>query len=282
MEKSKLLSLRLGIAQINSVVGDLTGNTEKIMEFVRKAKLLEVDVLVFPELALTGSPPEGLLLNRQFIKNNINSLQRIIQCSKGIALIIGFADHYNSSIYNAAAVIVDNKLVAVSHKAHRANLPIADEINYFNVGTGCLQTVIKGHVVEIAIGEDVLDAIGVMPVRSGVRPRLLININANSHQIQDIYKQEDSFSVEATNNRIFVACANLVGAQDGLIFAGSSFILGDDGGTLVRGKPFVEDMVLADLNFGISPTIKSPISLIGVNATRGTDKIIASLICTSV
>ena len=261
MEKSKLLSLRLGLAQINSVVGDLNGNTERIMEFVRKAKSLKVDLLVFPELSLTGSPPERLLLNRQFIKNNIDCLQRIIQGSQGITLILGFADYYDGSVYNAAAVIVDNKLVAVSHKAQRSKLPIFDEINYFSAGIGCLQTVIKGYDIEIGIGEDGLDALGIVTSRSGILPRLLINIYANPNQIQDIYKQEDSLSIKAANNKIFVAFANLVGAQDGLVFAGSSFILGDDGETLARGKPFMEDMVVADLYLGTSLTPKSPLPI---------------------
>lgn len=252
-------SLRLGLAQINSVVGDLNGNTEKIMEFVRKAELLEVDLLVFPELAITGSPPEGLLLNRQFIKQNIDCLKRIIRDTEGIALILGFADYYNGSVYNAAAVVVDNKLIAVSHKAHQSNLPIHDEINYFNTGTGCLHTVIRGHDIEIAIGEDVLDAIEIMSPRSVALPRLLININSNSYQIQDMYRQEDSFSTKAANNRIFIACANLVGAQDGLVFSGSSFILGADGKTFGRGMPFVEDMVVADLNLETSLPVKPPL-----------------------
>ncbi len=272
MENSKLLSLRLGLAQINSVVGDLNGNTKKIMEFVRKAKSMKVDLLVFPELALTGSPPEGLLLNRQFIKHNIDCLKRIIRDTEGIALILGFADYYNGSVYNAAAVVVDNKLVAVSHKAHRSNLPIADDINYFNVGSGCLQTIIRGYDVEIAIGEDVVDAPGVVAASSGILPRLLININASSNQIQDIYRQEDSFSTKAANNRIFIACANLVGAQDGLIFAGSSFILADGGETMARGKPFIEDIVVADLN---SRTALPPKSSLPVNKATRLDSIAA-------
>jgi NAD+ synthase (glutamine-hydrolysing) len=257
MEKSKLLSLRLGLAQINSVVGDLSGNTERIIEFIHKAKSMKVDLLVFPELALTGSPPERLLLNRQFIKNNIDCLQCIVQESQGITLVIGFADYYNGSVYNAAAVAVDNKLVAVSHKEHRSNLPTSDEKDYFDAGNGCLRTFIRGHDVEIAIGEDVKDAVGIVSATSGVLPRLLININANPNQIQDIYKQEDSFSPKAANSKIFVACANLVGAQDGLVFAGSSFILGDDGEILARGKPFMEDISVADLNLGTVVPLKS-------------------------
>ncbi len=245
-------SFKIGLAQMNSVVGDLNGNTERIVEFVRQAKLLKVDLLVFPELALTGSPPERLLLKRQFIKNNIDCLQHIIENSMGIALILGFVDYYNDFVYNSAAVVIDNKLTAVSHKTHRCNLMISDEMQYFGAGSGCLQTFIRGHGIEIAIGEDVLDSSVVASTGSGILPRLLININANPNQIQDIYMQEDSFSAKAANSGIYIASANLVGAQDGLVFAGGSFIVGADGKTIARGKPFAEDMVVADLNLGAS------------------------------
>ena len=147
-----MLSLKIGLAQMNSVVGDLNGNTEKIVDFIRQAKLLNVDLLVFPELALTGSPPERLLLKRQFISNNIVCLQHIIENSMGIALILGFVDYYNGFVYNSAAVVIDNKLTAVSHKTHRCNLMISDEMQYFAARSGCLQTFIRGHGVEIAIG----------------------------------------------------------------------------------------------------------------------------------
>ncbi len=267
-----MLSLKIGLAQMNSVVGDLNGNTEKIIEFVRQAKLLKVDLLVFPELALTGSPPDKLLLKRQFIKNNIDYLQHITESSMGMALILGFVDYYNGFVYNSAAVITDKKLTAVSHKTHRSNLMISDEMQYFGAGSGCLQTIIRGHGVEIAIGEDVLDSSVVASTGSGILPRLLININANPNQIQDIYMQEDSFSAKAADSGIYIASANLVGAQDGLVFAGGSFIIGADGKTIARGKSFAEDMVVADLNLGASQV---PVTLLTVNKEKRINNISA-------
>lgn len=258
-------SLKIGLAQMNSVVGDLNCNTERIVEFVRQAKLLKVDLLVFPELALTGSPPERLLLKRQFIKSNIDCLQHIIENSVGIALILGFVDYYNDFVYNSAAVVIDNKLTAVSHKTNHCNLMISGEMQYFAAGSGCLQTFIRGHGIEIAIGEDVLDSSVMAATGSGILPRLLININANPNQIQDIYMQEDSFSAKAADSGIYIASANLVGAQDGLVFAGGSFIVGADGKTIARGKPFEEDMVVADLNLGAS---KVPVTLLTVNKEK--------------
>ena len=258
-------SLKIGLAQMNSVVGDLNCNTERIVEFVRQAKLLKVDLLVFPELALTGSPPERLLLKRQFIKSNIDCLQHIIENSVGIALILGFVDYYNDFVYNSAAVVIDNKLTAVSHKTNHCNLMISGEMQYFAAGSGCLQTFIRGHGIEIAIGEDVLDSSVMAATGSGILPRLLININANPNQIQDIYMQEDSFSAKAADSGIYIASANLVGAQDGLVFAGGSFIVGADGKTIARGKPFEEDMVVADLNLG---ALKVPVTLLTVNKEK--------------
>lgn len=247
MNKSKLNSLKFGLAQINSIAGDLNKNTEKIIEFIHKAKELKTDLLVFPELALTGSPPERCFFNQQFINNNIDCVKYIVKQSRGIALVLGFVDYYNGSLFNAAAVVVDNKLIAIVHKSHPSKLTPSEGLEYFNTGNGFLQTVIRGNDVEIAIGEDILDVPDIMQTSAEMLPRLLININASPNQIQDIYKLEDIYSRKAVSNRIFIACTNLVGSQDGLVFAGSSFILNDVGETVARGEPFMEDIIVADL-----------------------------------
>src|SRR3989337_812381 len=97
--------VRVGLAQINSTVGDLEKNTDKILEYIEKAKELEVDVVTFPELALTGYPPEDLLLKPHFIEDNHRFLERITKSAKGIVIVVGFVDGRNKKIYNAAALL---------------------------------------------------------------------------------------------------------------------------------------------------------------------------------
>jgi len=113
----KTQTLRLGMAQINSTVGDLSGNTKKILHYIDEAKALGVDLLTFPELAITGYPPEDLLLKPQFIKQNQECLKEIVRHTSDIAVVVGFVDR-DSDIYNTAAVIYNNKLAGVYHKIY--------------------------------------------------------------------------------------------------------------------------------------------------------------------
>jgi len=263
MEKTELSNLRISIAQINPVTGDLYGNTDIIIEYINKAKALKVDLLIFPELALSGSPPQHAFLNSKFINDNVDCLQSIIKYSQNIAIVLGCTDFYYGLLHNAAAIIIDNKLVAMSHKQHLSKLPFLDEKECFYSGTGNLKTVINGFGVEISIGDDILNTVGPVNSCSSTLPRLLISINANFSQIKDIYSQEDSLSQKAAKNDVFIASANLVGSQDELVFPGSSFIMNNYGKVLARGKPFEEDIIVADLNtetrsFSETPVNRSP------------------------
>ncbi|MCK4843932.1 MAG: NAD+ synthase, partial [Dehalococcoidia bacterium] len=129
-------TIRIGIAQINSTVGDFSGNTKKIMQSIDQAKSLGVDLLTFPELVITGYPPEDLLLKPQFIKQNRESLNKIMEHSSGIVVVVGFVDS-DGDIYNAAAVLYDKKLVGVYHKFYLPNYGVFDENRYFQAGREC-------------------------------------------------------------------------------------------------------------------------------------------------
>jgi NAD+ synthase (glutamine-hydrolysing) len=146
--------MRVGIAQINSTVGDLSGNTGKIIESIDQAKSLGVDLLTFPELAITGYPPEDLLLKPQFIRQNKECLDKIIEHSSGIAVVGGFVDS-DGDIYNAAAVIYDKKLAGVYHKIYLPNYGVFDENRYFRAGTKYPIFNIYGVGIGINICEDI-------------------------------------------------------------------------------------------------------------------------------
>lgn len=121
--------LRIGMAQINTTVGDFAGNTQKILEAAAEARSLGVDLLTFPELAICGYPPEDLLLKPQFIEENLRSLDKVVQHCFGLAIVVGFVDA-KGDIYNAAAVIHDRKLAAVYHKIYLPNYGVFDENRY--------------------------------------------------------------------------------------------------------------------------------------------------------
>jgi len=145
--------MRIGMAQVNSTVGDLSGNTNKVIHFIDEAKLLGVDLLTFPELAVTGYPPEDLLLKPHFIKQNKERLEEIIKHSSNIAVVVGFVDS-DSGIYNAAAIIYDSKLAGVYHKIYLPNYGVFDENRYFQAGTRCPVFIIYGIGIGITICED--------------------------------------------------------------------------------------------------------------------------------
>ena len=240
-------TLRLGMAQINPTVGDLSGNTNKIIQFIHEAKFLGVDLLTFPELAITGYPPEDLLLKPQFIKQNRECLEEIIRHSSGIAVVVGFVDS-DSDIYNAAAVVYDNKLADVYHKVYLPNYGVFDENRYFQPGTECPIFVIYNIGIGITICEDMWYEAGPATVRAYAGARLLVNISASPYHAGKGHFREKMLATRASDNVVIVAYNNLVGGQDELVFDGNSLIINEKGQLIVRGKQFEEDLIVADLD----------------------------------
>ncbi|MEK7354677.1 MAG: nitrilase-related carbon-nitrogen hydrolase, partial [Chloroflexota bacterium] len=135
--------LRVGMAQLNATVGDFAGNTSKILEAITEARSSEVDLLTFPELIICGYPPEDLLFRRQFIDENRRYLDKVVEASAGITLVVGFVDA-KEDIYNAAAIIHDGKLVDIYHKIYLPNYGVFDENRYFRAGSRCPVYTIAG------------------------------------------------------------------------------------------------------------------------------------------
>jgi NAD+ synthase (glutamine-hydrolysing) len=240
-------TIRIGMAQINSTVGDLSGNTRKIVEFIDRAKSLGVDLLTFPELAITGYPPEDLLLKPQFIKQNKESLNKIIEHSSGIAVVVGFVDS-DADIYNAAAVLYDKKLVGVYHKFYLPNYGVFDENRYFQAGKECPVFTIYGIGIGITICEDIWYETGPATVQASAGARLLVNISASPYHAGKGLSRERMLATRAADNVAIVAYNNLVGGQDELVFDGNSVIFSEKGEPVARGRQFEEDLVVADLD----------------------------------
>jgi NAD+ synthase (glutamine-hydrolysing) len=242
-----LHNIRFGIAQINSTVGDLSGNTRKIVEFIDRAKSLGVDLLTFPELAITGYPPEDLLLKPQFIKQNRESLDKIIEHSSGIAIVVGFVDS-DADIYNAAAVLYNKKLIGIYHKFYLPNYGVFDENRYFQAGKECPVFTIYGIGIGITVCEDIWYETGPATVQASAGARLLVNISASPYHAGKGLSRERMLATRAADNVAIVAYNNLVGGQDELVFDGNSVIFNEKGEPVARGRQFEEDLVVTDLD----------------------------------
>ena len=240
-------TIRIGMAQINSTVGDLSGNTEKIIRFIDEARLLGVDLLTFPELAITGYPPEDLLLKPQFIKQNKESLNKIVGHSSDMAVVVGFVDS-DGDTYNAAAVLCNKKLMGIYRKFYLPNYGVFDENRYFQAGRECPIFIIYGISIGITICEDMWYETGPATVQAYAGARLLVNISASPYHAGKGLSRERMFATRAADNVTIVAYNNLVGGQDELVFDGNSVIFNEKGESVARGRQFEEDLVVADLD----------------------------------
>ncbi len=240
-------NVRVGLAQINSTVGDLSGNTKKIMESIDRARSLGVDLLTFPELAITGYPPEDLLLKPQFIRRNRECLDKIIEHSSDIVVVLGFVDS-DGDIYNAAAVIYNKQLAGVYHKIYLPNYGVFDENRYFQAGTKYPIFNIYGVGIGINICEDIWYEAGPAIVQAYAGARVLINISASPYHAGKGLFRERMLATRASDSVAIVVHNNLVGGQDELVFDGNSLIINEKGEVIARGKQFEEDFVVADLD----------------------------------
>ena len=239
--------LRLGMAQINTTVGDFVGNTERIVKRIDEARSFGVDLLTFPELAICGYPPEDLLFKAQFIAENSKALQTVIEHSSGITVIIGFVDA-REDIYNAAAIIHDGKLIDVYHKMFLPNYGVFDEKRYFHPGSECPVYIIAGTGVGVNICEDIWQESGPATVQTYAGAEVIVNISSSPYHFGKGNVRESMLAVRASDNVAIVAYNNLIGGQDELVFDGGSLILDEKGQIVARGKQFVEDLIVADLN----------------------------------
>ncbi|MCK4262754.1 MAG: NAD+ synthase, partial [Dehalococcoidia bacterium] len=216
--------LRIGMAQVNTTVGDFAGNTRKILEAVAEARSLAVDLLTFPELAICGYPPEDLLFKPQFIEENMRSLGTVVDGSSGLTVVVGFADA-KEDIYNAAAVIHDGKLVGVYHKIYLPNYGVFDENRYFRAGTECPVYVIAGVGVGITICEDIWYEAGPATVQARSGAEVIVNISASPYHFGKREFRERMLAARASDNVAIFCYDNLVGGQDELVFDGNSMVL---------------------------------------------------------
>ncbi len=240
-------SLRIAISQINATVGDLEANLKKITQCIYKAKALGVDIISFPELALTGYPPEDLLLKPKFIADNLKKIKELARGVDNIVAVVGFVDKTGRNIYNAAAVIYNRKIQGICHKIFLPNYGVFDEERYFSPGKECLLFKFGKFAFGVDICEDIWHFDGPTKALARSGAKLILNINASPYYAGKIKDREEVVKKQAKTNRIAIAYANLVGGQDELVFDGQSMLVDAKGKLICRAKGFKEDLLIFDM-----------------------------------
>lgn len=242
-------TIRVALAQINPTVGDLEGNSRQILDYIGRARAAGAGLVAFPELALTGYPPEDLLLKPHFVCENRRALDRVIAAAADLVVIVGFVDSDGSDIYNAAAVIVNGKLVESYHKTFLPNYGVFDEERYFQSGTRCPVFVFRNARVGVNICEDIWYPGGPTKLQAlGGDAQLIVNISSSPYHAGKRIDRERMLCTRAEDNAIALAYCNLIGGQDELVFDGNSLIIDEAGHVVARSPAFEEDLLVADVN----------------------------------
>lgn len=248
-------TLRLALAQFNPTVGDIAGNTTRIIEQIDEARAARADLVAFPELAVTGYPPEDLLFKPSFLADSMAAVQRIADSTRGIAAIVGSpgvlvgqTGASTKDVANAAAIINDGRVLDWYHKMYLPNYGVFDEDRYFRRGAECPVYIINGVPVGVGICEDIWHPIGPIAVQRDAGAEVIVNINASPFHAGKAGQRERMISTRAADHGVFVAYLNTVGGQDELVFDGASIICAPDGAIIARGPAFEDRLIVADLD----------------------------------
>ena len=243
--------IRIALAQINTTVGDLDNNTSKIINYVNLARSSGADLIAFPELTISGYPPEDLLFKNQFIEDNIARMNEVVQESKDITVVVGFVDS-SPHLYNSAAVAHNGKLIDIYHKQLLPNYGVFDEKRYFSPGNTCPIYVIEGIDLGVNICEDIWHPDGPTCSLKSSGARVIVNISSSPYYAGRLTEREKMLTNRAKENDVFIAYVNLVGGQDELVFDGASMLVDPEGQIIQQGYQFKEDLVISDLEINTS------------------------------
>ena len=239
--------LRIALAQINPTVGDLTGNVLKIKKFIKKAEEVNSDIIVFPELSITGYPPEDLLLKSHFIEDNVKAAKEVAKHTSNIIAIYGFVEKENNKIFNSAAISHNQQLLGTQKKIYLPNYGVFDEKRYFSSGHSHSLINLENSTVGINICEDIWYPNPTKNLAvSGVST--ILNINGSPFQIGKIEERKKLLIKRAKENKVNIAYVNMVGGQDELVFDGGSMFINFDGKIQVMGPQFTEKLLVYDLD----------------------------------
>ncbi|MET0850373.1 MAG: NAD+ synthase [Candidatus Rokuibacteriota bacterium] len=239
--------VRIGLAQVNPTVGALEANARLVIDTVGRARALHCDLVAFPELVLTGYPPEDLLFRPAFIEANLRALADVTRATSGLTCVVGFVDK-GDDIWNAAAVLHDGVHAGTYHKHYLPNYGVFDENRYFQAGTESPVFALGSSLFAVNICEDIWYPAGPTTRQALAGAELIVTINASPYHAGKARFREKMLATRAADDLVCLAFVNLVGGQDELVFDGQSFVFNEKGERLARGRTFEEDLVVADVD----------------------------------
>jgi NAD+ synthase (glutamine-hydrolysing) len=239
--------IRLGLAQIDPTVGDVEGNTTKIVEWIGRAREAAVDLVVFPELCVPGYPAEDLYLKKHFVQANRAAIERIAAGVSGIAAVVGFAEGEGGAVYNSIALLEDGGIAAVYRKQRLPNYAVFDEQRYFTPGDEPMTVEIAGTRVGLTICEDCWVEGPPASQEAADGAELIINPSGSPYHRGKGAERVEMFAQRARSYGTAFALCNLVGGQDELLFDGDSLIFDADGRLVARGRQFEEELLVCEL-----------------------------------
>ncbi len=243
-------ALRVALAQINTTVGDLAGNSNRILEAARQAAALGADLVAFPELALTGYPPEDLLVRAPFIEDASQALRELAARAEGLPPLVVGCIEFDRQLFNAAAVVHGGRVVATYRKHSLPNYGVFDEYRYFQPGSDAPIFLVGGVEVGITICEDIWYPGGPLRAEALAGAQVVVNINASPFHSGKTAERERMVATRASDNTVAIAYVNQVGGQDELVFDGNSLVIGPGGEIIARGASMEEDLVVVDIPVG--------------------------------
>jgi NAD+ synthase (glutamine-hydrolysing) len=239
--------MRLALAQINAVVGDLEGNRERILTALSDARSEKADVVLLPELAVTGYPPEDLLLRPSFVRAAEESVREIARLCTGLTALIG-TPWFDRDLFNACAVCADGQLKTLYRKRYLPNYGVFDEDRYFAPGRELVLLRLGEVLIGPTICEDVWQPGPPATDLALAGAELLVNLSASPYHVGKAEDREEMLVTRARDNSAYLAFCNLVGGQDELLFDGHSVVLDDEGEVLARAPGFEEALLVVDLD----------------------------------
>src|SRR6187549_1906135 len=239
--------MRIALAQINTTVGDLDGNRARILEAIEEARSAEADLVLLPELAVTGYPPEDLLLRPGFLRAARASLDDIARATADVVALVGFP-HLDRDLYNACAVCADGEVKAIYRKRFLPNYGVFDEDRYFQPGRDLLLLRFGETLVGPTVCEDIWQPGPPATDLALAGAHVIANLSASPFHLGKGLEREEMLATRARDNSCWVAFVNAVGAQDELIFDGHSLVLDEEGQIVARGPAFEEALLVVDVD----------------------------------
>jgi NAD+ synthase (glutamine-hydrolysing) len=239
--------VRVGLAQVNPTVGAIEANARLVVDGMGRARSAGCDLVAFPELTLTGYPPEDLLFKPAFIEANLRALADVTKQSKGLTAVLGYVDK-RDDIFNAAAVLHDGTHAGTYHKQYLPNYGVFDENRYFQSGTESPIFVMGDVAMAANICEDIWYPTGPTTRQALAGAELIVTINASPYHVGKAQFREKMLATRASDDLVCLAFVNTVGGQDELVFDGHSFVFNEKGECVARGRAFEEDLVITDID----------------------------------